>query len=161
LRTRIIDAFFVDLPILIGQGLFIVVFLGESLTAAIEYWSWLGRIWLGDMLAELIRFGYELTRFMDYWIKLINGVIGFFNGLMNFDLMPFLIAPLGLPAWVLSKLGVLPKLTLGDILDASGTAVRVATYLALTSFVNSIRTVLKFSVVGLLIYYRWGVKRKL
>lgn len=159
-RRRVIDAFFVDLPIFMGQALFLVQFLGASIAAAIEYWSWFGQIWLGDMLAELIRFGHELTRFMNFWSNLINAVVGFFERLLNFDLMPFLVAPLGLPAWVLSAVGALPRLTLNDILDTAGTAVRITTYGTLTGFVDSIRTLLMTNPAGSIIYYG-GVKRKL
>jgi len=160
LRARVVDAFFVDLPIFMGQALFIVVFLGESIAQAFAYWAWFARIWLGDMLAELIRFGFELTRFMDYWVRLINAVVGFFNRLLDFDLMPFLITPLGLPAWVLAGVGALPRLTLGDLLDAGGTAARVTAHAALSAFIGSIRTVLKLSAPGLILYYG-GLKTKL
>jgi hypothetical protein len=160
LRARVVDAFFVGLPDFMGQAVFIVVFLGESIAQAFAYWAWFARIWLGDMLSELIRFGFELTRFMDYWVRLINAVVGFFNRLLDFDLMPFLVAPLGLPAWVLAAVGALPRLTLGDVLDASGTAARVTAYAALSAFIASIRTVLKLSAPGLILYYG-GLKTKL
>jgi hypothetical protein len=62
---------------------------------------------------------------------------------------------------VLAAVGALPRLTLNDLLDAAGTAARVATRLALTAFISAIRTVLKLSIPGLILYYRGGVKRKL
>lgn len=160
LRQTVVDIFFMDLPHFIIEAFGFMMTARGVIMKNLEYFICFGQIYTKELLTNIRRFADDLTRYMRFWTNLVEMIRQFMEALMNFDLMPFIINPLGIPQFILGRSPGVPRLTLGDLLDASGHAVRISLKLSLTNFLTTLRTAIVLAPGYILGLYR-GVMRKL
>lgn len=136
MRTAIIDVLTRDLPdfLVSAVGLLSSTWsmVGPAMVAGMRF----GLAYVGQLLTSVRGFTQTLFDFMNPWITLLNRVLAVIEAVMNFDLMPFIAAPLGPFA------GILPRLTLGELLDAGANAVRATLRNQLLAWVTAVRIAL-------------------
>lgn len=124
-REKVVNILTRDLPALIVNAFDVLLTLWTVLEPAFIGAMQFGIAAVNHLITSFQTFARQLYDFMNPWITLVNRVLAILDAIMNTDLMPVIVPLMGLPAWILSRLGVMPRLTLGDVLDASGNAVRV------------------------------------
>lgn len=162
LRRRIIDLFFVRLSGFVIDALRIVWIVHFLVDENLRFFIRFGVIYAKEIINVLTRFFDGLTKYIQFWVDAVNGFRRLLEAIMDTDLMPFLVPLLGLPASVLYAAGALPGFTLGDVLDATGHAVRITLRSALTGFIETVRgAVLALGPAGWILYHRMGLRRRL
>ncbi|MFN3241087.1 MAG: hypothetical protein ACE37K_06185 [Planctomycetota bacterium] len=138
-RTRIVDTLFRELPKLATKAFRFVLAAKFVISSNLDYFVSFARIYGSVVLREVRRFSHELQQYLEFFRSLVETTRRILERVMNFDLMPFLIAPLGLPGAILHALGHIPRLTIGDLVDTAGHIVRIRARDSLTNFIMAVR----------------------
>lgn len=160
LRRTVVDIFFVDLHGFLAVGFRLLLAAEFVVMTNLRYFVRFGILYAQELLRNIVRFATELTHYMQFWTNLVERVRRFLEALMDFNLMPYIVPALGLPPVVLRPAGLPPRLTLGDLLDRTGTVVMERIRASLTNFINTLRWLVRKLPGGVIIYHIWA-KRKL
>lgn len=126
LRTTVLRKLLVDLPRALREVPAMAAAMGVMLVWNIRYFTRLARVWF-DLIVFALDLVLRLVRL------LVNAVIGVLNALlslvdriMKFNLFDLLKPVLGSAAFLVDQFGL--RLTLNDVLDATGKVLNLAAY---------------------------------
>lgn len=139
LRQAVVDIFFRDLPHFIIQAFRFMLTARGVIMKNLEYFLRFGQIYVRELLVNIRRFADELTRYMRFWTNLVEMFRRFLEALMDSDLMQFIVPLLGIPQFIIDRIPGFPRLTLGNLLDHGGHAVRNSLKISLTGHISLLR----------------------
>ena len=146
LRRAVLEWVFNRLPGLLAPVPILTAVASAMVVEYVKFWINFAERYMTALFAELRIFFTQIAAFFNAWITAINAVAGVLSDMMNFDILRFVLDKAGLlPLFRLLRISP-PSLTLGDILDASGTVARVATGVVLRGLVGKARSLVPTSI---------------
>jgi hypothetical protein len=147
LRRTVWEWAFRRLPQMLAPYPVLVAIASAMVVDTLTFWLDVGQRWVTQLLGEVRRYLGELTLFLNIWINVINALGSLLQSLLSFDILEPILDLTGLSA-LYRRFGLTPpSLNLGDILDASGTAVRVSARVALEGSVRALRALVPASLM--------------
>lgn len=142
LRARMADFLSVTLPDLLGKGLALIRAAALIVVDQLRFYVRFGIVYTILMVLRIEGFLYGLTRFFGFWQQLIELLVGIFDAIMDFDLMPFILSMLGPAGGVIAAFGDPPRFTIADLFGVSAGLGRESARTALRTWIESARLAL-------------------
>jgi len=116
LRIDVIDFFYSFLGGFGPQAFDFLLALQFIVMSNVNFYFGFAGFYLNELLVGLRVFATQVSDFLRFFTRLVQALQSAVEAVMNFDLMPIFLGPLGIPGSVLSTLPGVPSLTIDDLL---------------------------------------------
>lgn len=134
LRRWVIDLVFVDLRAFGTRAHDLVQAAASVVVDTVVFATHFAAVYLAILLVSVQAFLRNAVDFVARWVDLVNAIVDTIQSIMHYNLTPWILAPLGLPRAIVSRL---PAITLDRILTVG-----------LAAAVMALRTALQAALVG-------------
>lgn len=143
LRQQVIDLFSVQLLSFLGTAQSFLTAAAVLVLQNLRFYLGFGGEYVVELLNGLRRFLRGFSRLVNYWQQMITRIFESIDAVLNFDLMPLILAALGLPGRIIALIGSPPPLTIADLLGLYASVGRISARAALNIWLNALETILR------------------